>query len=420
MNAIWTLAKKDLLLLWRDRLSMFWMLGFPLIFAAFFGSIFGGSGPGASNPMQVAIVADGLDDAARKFVERLDASDAVETEEMPREAAVEAVRKGRKVAFLDVKRMPGDGFAMFAGDAPEIEIGIDPSRQAEKGFLQGLVMEAAFAGFQDLFADPALARAEARKMIEDVRGAEDVPVAQKLVLSTFFAAMETFFDQVEMPSAEDGGAAFAPRVETVSVVRERTGPPNAYSVSFPQSILWAVMGAAAGFAITLVRERSSGTMVRLLTAPVSRGAVLAGKAFACFLTGCAVVAILMVIGWTVFGVRVGDMPLLVLATACAAACFAGISMFLSALGRTEAAVGGLAWGVLIVFAMLGGGMVPQFVMPPWMLAAGSVSPARWTIQALEGAIWRGFSPADMLLPCAMLLGMGAIAFAFGAWRLRRE
>ena len=92
MSAIWTLATKDLLLLWRDRLSIFWMLGFPLIFAAFFGSIFGGSGPSASNPMRVAVVSEGLTDAGRKFVERLDASDAVEVEAMTRAAAVEAVR----------------------------------------------------------------------------------------------------------------------------------------------------------------------------------------------------------------------------------------------------------------------------------------------------------------------------------------
>ncbi len=180
------------------------------------------------------------------------------------------------------------------------------------------------------------------------------------------------------------------------------------------------MGAAAGFAITLVRERSTGTMVRLLTAPVSRASVVAGKAFACFLTGCAVVLILTAIGATVFGVEVGSVPLLLLATASAAACFSGVSMLLSALGRTEQAVAGLAWGTLIVLAMLGGGMVPQIAMPPWMLSAGAISPARWTIEALEGAIWRGYTFTELLFPCALLLAIGATTLTIGAWRLARE
>ena len=82
--------------------------------------------------------------------------------------------------------------------------------------------------------------------------------------------------------------------------------------------------------------------------------------------------------------------------------------------RSEQAVSGLAWGILLVCAMLGGGMVPQIAMPGWMLSAGAVSPARWTITALEGAIWRGYGPGDMLLPCGVLLAIGALGFAIGA------
>ena len=63
MNAILTLAQKDLLLLWRDRATLFWMFGLPLLFATFFGSIFGGSGPGKSNPLQVAVIEEGLTEA---------------------------------------------------------------------------------------------------------------------------------------------------------------------------------------------------------------------------------------------------------------------------------------------------------------------------------------------------------------------
>ncbi|NLX24072.1 MAG: hypothetical protein GXY55_20675 [Phycisphaerae bacterium] len=61
------------------------------------------------------------------------------------------------------------------------------------------------------------------------------------------------------------------------------------------------------------------------------------------------------------------------------------------LGKTESSVGGAAWTCLLVMAMLGGGMVPQMLMPPWMDAVGCVSPVRWAILSLEGGIWRGFT-----------------------------
>jgi ABC-2 type transport system permease protein len=69
-------------------------------------------------------------------------------------------------------------------------------------------------------------------------------------------------------------------------------------------------------------------------------------------------------------------------------------------------------------AMLGGAMIPQFVMPPWMLVAGNISPIKWAILGLEGAMWRNFSVAEMLLPCGILIVFGAVCFAIGIRGLR--
>jgi ABC-2 type transport system permease protein len=49
---------------------------------------------------------------------------------------------------------------------------------------------------------------------------------------------------------------------------------------------------------------------------------------------------------------------------------------------------------------------------------GNASPVKWAILGIEGAIWRGFSLSEMLLPCAILLGFGAICFAIGVRALR--
>ena len=66
-------------------------------------------------------------------------------------------------------------------------------------------------------------------------------------------------------------------------------------------------------------------------------------------------------------------------------------MLISTLGRTEQSASGAGWAILLVMAMLGGGMVPLFVMPAWMATASNVSPVKWAILALEGALWRGFT-----------------------------
>jgi ABC-2 type transport system permease protein len=444
MSAVTTLAGKDLLLLWRDKQALFWMLAFPLVFAVFFGSIFGPSGgDGGSRGIALAVVEESVDSKADEaFVAVLAESDALRIVRMPRAAADDAVRRGRIAAWLDIVSVPENAFDTFRGDRVRVVVGMDPSRRAEQGMLQGLLTAASFRGIQEVFSDVEAGREEARRMRALVAEDDDIPLGQRLALTSFFVAMEQMFEAVgedgesatepaegaaDQAGGEDasaqqasgGSSSVEPDIEVVAVARQRTGPPNAFSISFPQSMLWALLGATAGFAITIVRERTSGTMVRLLTAPITRRSLLLGKALACFATLCGALSLLTLVGWLGFGVEVASPSLFVLAVVSVAICFTGLGMLFSAIGKSEQAVAGMAWGVLILFAMLGGGMVPQIAMPSWMLTAGTISPAKWAIEAFEGAIWRGYSLSEMALPCAIPLAVGIVAFAIGARLLDR-
>ena len=88
-------------------------------------------------------------------------------------------------------------------------------------------------------------------------------------------------------------------------------------------------------------------------------------------------------------------------------------MLLSVLGKTEQAAGGIGWAVLLVMAMTGGGMIPLMFMPGWLRTVSHISPVKWAILSMEGAIFRGFSIQEMMLPCGILVGMGVLCFAIG-------
>jgi ABC-2 type transport system permease protein len=65
-------------------------------------------------------------------------------------------------------------------------------------------------------------------------------------------------------------------------------------------------------------------------------------------------------------------------------------------------------------------MIPLLFMPEWMRTLGHVSPVKWTILALEGVIWRGFTWSELALPLAILVGVGATCFTLGVWLLGRR
>jgi ABC-2 type transport system permease protein len=260
----------------------------------------------------------------------------------------------------------------------------------------------------------------------------------RLLLSQMMTSLDGFLEHLQQVRAaeleagereasetEAAGTIEIARIEKIDVTRE---PPNGstealvrqmrskWDISFPQSMLWGVLACAATFAISIVRERKQGTLLRLQAAPVSRSQVLFGKATACFLAVLGVIVMMVILG-TVLGMRPRSPALLAVASVCVAFCFVGVMALMSVLGKTEEAVSGAAWGANMIMAMFGGGMIPLAFMPSFMATLSQASPVKWSILALEGAIWRGFSPSEMLLPCGVLLSVGTVCLALGSVRL---
>ncbi len=383
MHAVWTLATKDLRLLVRDRMAVFWVVFFPLTMAFLFGAMFGGGGhhdddDDASSKIPISLVDAEGSPASAEFAKKLEASKDVAVRRVADvDAAKRDVLSGATAAYV-VLRADFEGPGMFGGKPPVVDLGFAPSRRAESGMLRGVLMEAGAAKLQEAMGGTG-------------GGAKLEPV---------------HIDAVEVSAKADSDSK--PR------------PATNWEITFPSSILWGLIGCAAMFALSLVRERHSGTFYRLKTAPITRAQILAGKGLACFLACSFVLALLLSVGIFGMGVRVQNGPGLVLAALCAALCFTGIMMFLATLGESEQAASGMAWGIMTMMAMLGGGMVPLFAMPGWMQTASNVSPVKWGVLAIEGGIWRGFSMADMARPCGVLVAIGAAGFVGGSMILAKR
>lgn len=422
MREIWALATKDLRLLVRDKGGLFFTFFFPILYAVFFGTIFASMSGGGGSGTKIIVIDEDRSEASASFAASLEAeSQFIVTPMEDRVAAQEIVRKGGQTAFIVIPEGFGEA-SIFQGEPMELVLGVDPSEAAEAGLIQGLVTAKAYERLQDLFLDPDIARDMAQDSIASIDDS-DLNPAQKLIFKTFLNSLDTFLVQApeagvfggddESEAEGDGGPAFNPvSIQSVELVGDEG--PSPYAIAFPQGIIWGIMGCAAGFGISLVTERNRGTLTRLRTAPMGRSRVLLGKGLACFLTTVGVSTVLLVLLTAVFGVTPSSVPLLLVAVLSVAVCFVGIMMLLSTLGRTEAAAGGIGWAAMIVMAMLGGGMMPLAFMKGWMITLSHLSPVKWSILAMEGAIWRDFGPADMLLPCLVLMTVGIAGFVVGS------
>lgn len=353
MNAVLSLAKKDALLLWRDRTGFVVTFISPLVYAVFFGFVFGERlDRFGSSEVKIVAVDEDQTEFSAAVIEALRRSSGVRLDLATRSRGMETFRQGAADACIIIP--VGFGRRAESVDVAEpsmIEVAIRPDlprlRQGLSGILRG------WGGVPLDAANPA-----------------------------------------------------------------RTAPENVYAVAFPQGMTWGLLGCTAAFGLSLVVERNRGTLPRLLVAPITCTQILAGKAGACFATSLLLGLSLFGISWMLFEVRPHSLGLLALALLSVSIAFVGLMMFLSVWGRTEQAASSIIWTVLLGMSMLGGGMVPRFFMPLSLQRLSDLSPVRWAILAMEGAVWRDFTLAQMVQPCGILLAIGLFCFVFGVAKFR--
>lgn len=462
MREVWAIASKDMRLLLRDRMGFFFAFFFPLIIAVFFGMIFSGGG---KNPRIGVAVVD-LDDSSssRALVLQLQSDSQLAVEPLSeREMALRRVRSGKTTAAIIVPEGFGsEQEGMFFSSGAEVELAVDPSRNAERGMLEGLLLKHGFLSLQAAFRDTETAKNRLRVSRERLIKDNSIGPLRRLAIAKLLGDLERFVEAVpdevvspvtpsqtigpanpversgqKSPQQADASSLPAPSPEAWSPmqirmvdVTERSAlgdaqvhppePPSSFAVTFPQGIIWGVMGCALGFSISMVSERTRGTLIRLRVAPIAPWQILLGKALACFLTTLAVASFLVIIGTIAFGVRPTSWAILGVAIVCTGVCFVGVMMLLAVLSPSERSSSGLGWGVLLLLSMIGGGMLPLVFMPEWMRALSVVSPIRWAILAIEGGIWRDSDWSDLVLPCGILLGVGICGVLAGSRLLKRQ
>lgn len=420
MNKVFFLAVKDMRVLLSDKGNIFWVFGFPIIFALLFGAIYSSAGEGPTG-MKIAVVDNDKSDFSDSYISSLQSSDALEVIYLDRDEAIEQVRKSSIAAAVIINKGFGDGFeALFNSENPKLEVAADPSRGMESGYLQGLLAKAQFEALSNKFTDRNWMKEQTSVWRGEIEDANDLDAEQASLFLDFFDSFGTLLEDVNDENYKIGFEGDILNFSQIDVNREYDGPVTSFQIIFPQAMLWGILGCIATFAISIVKERTGGTFERLLIGPISRAHILAGKGTACFATCVFVMCIQYIGAKLIFKTPIGNLPLFFLACLCTILCFVGLMMFISTLGRTEQSAGGAGWAMMMILAMLGGGMIPLYFMPGWLRSISHISPVKWGIYALEGAIWRKFSFYEIITPCLVLLAFGLISFLLGVYTLRKQ
>lgn len=179
-------------------------------------------------------------------------------------------------------------------------------------------------------------------------------------------------------------------------------------------------------ASTLLGERETGTLRRLLAAPIPRGAILAGKILAYMLLVCIQIAVLLTFSHLAFNVIMGNSPLgLALLTLCVAFVATSLGMLVAALSKTPEQAGNT--GTILAFVLGGlGGSIPLGSATLASRAGGlrqvlaAILPNGYAVEGYYRLMAENGDVVRILPQLGVLLGMGVLFFLIAVWRFKFE
>ena len=397
------IALKDIKQILSDRKVAIMLVAMPILFTAFFGLLFGGSGGGDSRLPVGLIDHDPSSCVGPTLVELLETSEIVRPvilDERAAENAPHQVRDGKLAAVVTVPA--GYGRAAWDGEESELLAMLDEHDSA------GLTAKSAI--------DTATVR-----LLGALQTAKWSVAAYETQAVLDATARQEYIDQaIALASAAWNEPPLTVTVEKASAAPQQENT-SGYNQASPgllvQFTIWSLIMSAG----VVVIERKSGAMRRLLTTPTRPWQIIAGHALAMFVLTVVQELILLAFGQFVLGVDYLRQPVAIVLVALALALWVvSLGMLIGAISRDDNQ--SLIWSLMamFIFTGLGGAWFPLESTGKAFQTIGGLVPSQWAMRGFQNIIMRGQGIESVWRPVSILLAYAAAFLGLAVWRFRFE
>ncbi len=382
----------------RDRGALALTFVLPPALFLIFATIFAGS-TGEDAELRLAFL-DSVDSARSRAV-------AAALEEDPKFRVIRvdgeigqlhaALTRERADAGLWIRAEPG---GRLEEDAPLVLL-VDAGGGAAVLMLTGRVQE----WIQDRFPEFMLERVA--DLVAEMTGGLD-------------AAQQRMLDEALAEMGEDSGGAASGVFAGGLIEQQRVegmvaGRDGVRYYAGAVAILFLLLAASHG-SLSLVDERDSGVLERLMAGPAGIRPVLLGKGLYLTAQGVLQVGLIFVLAWGVYGIGAGaGLGPWLITSVLAGGLAAWAALLLAVLCRSRQQTIMLSTSLVLILAAAGGSMMPRFLMPEWLRTLGWLTPNAWAIEAWERGLVAGQPMAAMFLPWSVLLVAGLVCMLLCLW-----
>ena len=173
--------------------------------------------------------------------------------------------------------------------------------------------------------------------------------------------------------------------------------------------------------IAMLRERTSGTLERLLTMPLSRLDLLLGYGIAFGLAAAVQAVVTVTVATTLYDLDVaGPLELVVVIAVVDAVLGVALGLLASAFARSEFQAVQFMPVIVLPQVFLCGLLVPREQMAGWLQAISDVLPLTYAVEALQEVGAHTGATGRMWVDIGVVAGVAVLALALAAATLRRR
>lgn len=382
------IARKDLLQSFKDKKGLLLSFLLPIVLIALFSLVYGGFQSSSKDRAQSLLFCD--DDQStlsHELLAELKAEKGLKLTIKPLSEAEALLINGNFPSALLIYK--GFEDSIHQGKSTPVEFIYDESRELEMGLTQKALMSTLmpFLGEQG-------SKSQVHSFIDDKYG-DEMP-------EEMIAEIHDDVEQQFSPDQEETSLGKSSIVSRAVSVKEDM--PWGLIQAFAGTSVMMLLFSITGMGSSIIKERDSGTLKRILYSPIKPWEIILGKFGSGFIFAMIQMSILVLFAWLAFGLDIfrnfSGLLLLVFATAMAVS---GFGILIASLAKSQKQVESLSLIIILVMSALGGSMMPLFLFPEIIKTIAQFTINYWAIDGFYDVLGRDVGMMGILQNTVVLL-----------------
>lgn len=405
---------KDLQILFKDRGTLFQLFILPLLFILVFSGALNAIGQDevAVLPSLAVVDLDG-GEAAQSLVSKIEADGSLSVQTYSATDAQAQLDENKVVGVLTIP----SGFTAGIQQSTPVSLLLTNGTNADPQIVEALRLLLVSVAADMTLESQIIA---SLKQMGDMQA--NAPEGQQVFTTERILAQARGQFETAQIRPLINVLQSVPQQETV-----QAATPDLSLSAVPGFTVLFVFLAAQTTARSIYEEKKIGSFRRLVAAPLSKTELLVGKILPNFITGLVQIAVIFAFGS--LGLRLlGLTPLpiekaplgIILVAVLLALCSSAFGIAIAAIARTENQISGISTLLMWGMGLLGGSLVPLFILERFLGPIPMIVPHYWANRALDNLLIRGLSLAEISLDLVVLFGFSLLFFVIGLWRFDFE